>query len=146
MLKDNLTSLLMTAMKEKDAVKVACLKAIKASILNYEKAPGAEPLTETAEINIIKKMVKQREDSIKVYLEANRPELAEAEKAEMDCLMEFIPKPATEEEILCEFDTVTSLEIELVKKNMSKIIKAIKTALPNADGKMVAKIVSSHLS
>lgn len=145
MLKDVLTDLLMDAMKQKDAVKISCLKAIKAAILNYEKSPHAEPLTEAIEGSIIKKLIKQREDSIEIYVKANRLDLAEDEKTEMDCLMEFAPAAATREEILREYTTVTATQYEATKANMGKIIKAIKESLPNADGKTVADIVKSQL-
>lgn len=145
MLKDELTDLLMDAMKQKDAVKVSCLKAIKAAILNYEKSPHAEPLTEAIERSIIKKLIKQREDSIEVYVKANRLDLAEDEKTEMDCLMEFVPAAASREEILHEYTAVTATQYEATKANMGKIIKAIKESLPNADGKTVADIVKLQL-
>ena len=92
-------------------------------------------------------MVKQRQESIEQYLAAGRKELAEAEQAQINVLETFLPKAATEEDILRAFkDAQTANGWETEKKNMGLFVKAIKAALPNADGKMVAQVVQSQLA
>ena len=92
-------------------------------------------------------MVKQRLESIEQYLAAGRKELAEAEQAQINVLETFLPKAATEEDILRAFnDAKTANGWETEKKNMGLFVKAIKAALPNADGKMVAQVVQSQLA
>ena len=85
-------------------------------------------------------------ESIEQYLTAGRKELAEAEQAQIKVLETFLPKAATEEDILRAFhEAKTANGWETEKKNMGLFVKAIKVALPNADGKMVAQVVQSQL-
>lgn len=147
MIKDNLTTLILQARKEHNKSKLEALQAIKAEFQKHETAKGATPLDEAKEITILKKMIEQRQITAKLYSDNSRPDLAEKELAEVTAIEDlgFIPKPATEHDIACVFDAITTLELEPVKQNMGKIVKAIKQALPNADGKMVATYVSSNL-
>lgn len=148
MIKDKLTALMLQARKEHNKSKLEALQAIKAEFQKHETAKGATPLDEAKEIAILKKMIEQRQTTAKLYSDNGRPDLAEKELSEVAAIEDlgFIPKPASVNDILCEFDAVTSFEVEPVMKNMGKIVKAIKQALPNADGKMVAEIVKSNLS
>ena len=148
-MKNELDSLIMQAMKEHKKMRLEALRAIKAAFLNWEtsKEHTGQELTETDEIQIIKKLIKQREESIEIFMANDRIELANKEHAQMLVLKEFLPKEATEEDILkCFNDVVGQDGFEPVKKNMGIIIKTIKGSLPNADGKLVAQIVSSKLS
>ena len=99
------------------------------------------------EIQIIKKMVKQRQESVEQYLAAGRKELADAEQAQINVLETFLPKAASEEDIVRAFNQAKEAnDWEPEKKNMGLFVKAIKAALPNADGKMVAQVVQSQLA
>jgi uncharacterized protein YqeY len=104
-------------------------------------------MTEADEIQIIKKMVKQRQESVEQYVAAGRQELADAEQAQINVLETFLPKAASEEDIARAFNQAKEANgWEAEKKNMGLFVKAIKAALPNADGKMVAQVVQSQLA
>ena len=148
MLQDKLDSLIMDSMKNHDIVRTETLRAIKTAFLNWKtsKENVGKTIDESVEIQILNKMVKQRQESIEQFSQAGRTELANAELAQLNIIKEFLPREATEEDVLAVFDKLVDVDgIEPVKKNMGAIIKGIKTQLPNADGKMVASIVQSKL-
>ena len=140
--------LIMEAMKAHDNVRTESLCAIKSAILNWKTAKEnvGKEFDEATELQILKKLVKQRQESIEMYTAAGRNELADAEKAQMDVIKEFLPAEATEEDVLKAFNEVLNdLGVEPVKKNMGVFVKNIKTLLPSADGKLVATVVQKHL-
>jgi len=148
-MKNELNSLIMQAMKEHNTTRTETLRAIKTAFMNWEtsKEHARQELTEADEIQIIKKLVKQREESVEQFMTAGREELANEEHAQMVILKEFLPAEATEDDILrCFNDVIGQNGIEPIKKNMGIIIKMIKSSLPSADGKLVATIVQKHLS
>ena len=145
----DLNKLIMEAMKAHDTVRTETLRGIKTAFLNWQtsKEHAGKELTYADKVQIIKKMVKQREESIEQYIAARRKELADAEQAQINILKEFLPAEATEEDILkCFYDVIGQDGVEPIKKNMGTIIKMIKSSLPTADGKLVAQIVASKLS
>lgn len=148
MLYETIDKLIMGSMKAHNEVRIKTLRAIKNEFLKWKTAKenAGKELDESTEINLIKKMIKTRTESADLYEQAGRIDLAESEKQEIEVLEEFIPRAATEEEIINTFILVVKEgHITPIKKNMGMIIKRIKDILPNADGAMVAKIVKSNL-
>ena len=149
MINNQIDKLIMEAMKSHENVRKEALRAIKAALLLWQtsKENVNKPITEEVEVKVIQKMVKQREDSIEQFKQANRMDLVEAEEAQLKVLKEFLPVEATREDILKCFNDVTGQDgFEPVKKNMGIIIKTIKGSLPNADGKLVAEVVQEFLN
>ena len=144
MLNNQIDQLIKEAMLEKDALRTNVFRAIKAKFLEFKTAKNAKPLDEIAEISILNKMVKDREESAKLYSTNGRDDLAEAELAEVNVLIEFLPKPVTEEELNNAITEVIA-NIEPIKKNMGLIIKEVKVKYPQADGKVLAKLVQNKL-
>lgn len=144
MLSNQIDQLIKEAMLEKDALRTNVLRAIKAKFLEFKTAKNAKPLDEAAEISILNKMVKDREESAMLYSKNKRDDLAEAELAEVNVLIEFLPKPVTEEELNNAITEIIT-NIEPIKKNMGLIIKEVKVKYPQADGKVLAKLVQSKL-
>jgi len=148
LINDKIDMLIMDAMKNHDDVRKETLRAIKTAFMEWRtaKVNVGKAIDETVEIQILNKMVKQRQESIQQYLEAGRTDLANAELAQANIILGFLPKPATEEEITTVFNNIVKRgEIEPIKKNMGLFIKALKTLLPNADGKLVAQVVQRNL-
>jgi uncharacterized protein YqeY len=149
LINDKIDMFIMTSMKNHETVRTETLRAMKAAFLNWKTAKEniGKTLDENNETQILKRMVKQRAESIDQYRSAGRNDLADAEAAQIEIIQEFLPKEATEEDILkCFNDVIGQDGFEPIKKNMGIIIKTIKEALPNADGKKLASIVQSHLS
>ena len=138
----------MESMKAHNDIRTESLRAIKTAFLNWKTEKenvGKEP-DEASELQMLRKLVKQRQESIEMYNAAGRTDLAEAEAAQINVIKEFLPAEATEEDVLKAFNEVlTDLDIEPVKKNMGAFVKNIKTILPNADGKLVASVVQKQL-
>jgi uncharacterized protein YqeY len=145
MLNEQIDNLIKEAMLEKDALCTNVLRAIKAKFLEFKTAKNAKPLDEIAECSILNKMVKDREESAMLYSTNGRDDLAEAELAEVNVLIEFLPRPVTEEELTNAINKVITT-IEPIKKNMGLIIKEVKAKYPQADGKALAKLVQNVLT
>jgi uncharacterized protein YqeY len=144
MLNKQIDNLIKEAMLEKDALRTNVFRAIKAKFLEFKTAKNAKPLDKVAEISILNKMVKDREESAKLYSTNGRDDLAEAELAEVNVLIEFLPKPVTEEELNNAITEIIA-KIEPIKKNMGLIIKEVKVKYPQADGKIVSQLVQKFL-
>lgn len=148
-MKNELNSLIMQAMKEHNTTRTETLRAIKTAFMNWQTAKEnvGKEMTETDEINILKKMVKQRQESMEQYFAAKRDDLAYAEADQIAIIKEFLPEEATEEDITKTLVDICNTEhIACDKRNMGILIRKVKDALPNADGKLVAQVVSKNLA
>lgn len=143
MLKENLNELIKTAMLEKNKTKLETLRAVKTAFLNFETAKNAKPLDEAAEIQLIRKLISQREEARDQFNAAGRIELADKEQAEIDVLTEFLPKPVEPEEI--ENFVKTLITPGVGKKDMGRLVKETKTKFPTAEGKIIADLVKKLL-
>ena len=143
MLKENLNNLIKEAMLEKNKVKLETLRSIKTAFLNYETAKNAKPLDDAAEIQILRKLVSSREESIEQFKEAGRLELVEKEEAEIKVISEYLPAPTNEEDIK-EF-VKNLITPETSKRDMGRLVKETKEKFPSAEGKIVADIVKSFI-
>lgn len=149
MLKENLNKMIMESMKAHDTVRTEAFRAIKTAFMNWEtsKENAGKTLTDADELQILRKMVKERQESAVVYQNANREDLALNEMDEARVIEELLPQAASEEDITKAFLQVRDEEhIEPEKKNMGIFVKRIKAILPNADGKTVAQIVQKQLA
>ena len=134
---------IMEAMKAHDKVASETYKLVKAKILEYKTAKNAKPYDEAAEINLIRKMIQERQDSACIYLENKRQDLADDEYAQIKVLDTLLPPLPTEEDIKEWILIHYPLGIE--KKDMGKVIKECKESLVGANGKTVSEIVKSRL-
>ena len=130
MLKKQLTDGLITAIKNKDKESINAIRLILAAIKDKEIALRSEDknneVSEEIIFNILKKMVKQRNESIDLYKKGNRPELADKEKKEIDIIKKFLPKQLDER-------TVENLCKEIIQKlnadkmsDMGKVMAELK--------------------
>lgn len=143
MISEKITGMIMEATKNKETVRASVYKLIKNEFLKFKTAKNAKPLDEAAEIGILLKMVKQREESISQYKAGNRLDLANAEQAEIDILQEMLPKIPTKEDVQ---DWILNNYPEGVQKaNMGFVIREIKMTLAGVDGKIVADCVKNVL-
>lgn len=140
---------LITAMKEKDELKVSTLKLIKTEILNAKKAPGFDEskFDDDAVKNIMRDMCRERDKTSEIAMSNGRAEFAEKELAEKKIISNYLPKQATEKEVEA---VVKSIICELgasSMKDMGKVMTAAKTELGDkSDGKTISTIVKNCLS
>lgn len=153
MIKSQLNTLILNAMKSGDKIRIETLRAIKTAVMNWETAKEnvGKTLDDATEISLIRKLVAQYEDTAKQCNDGKHDELVAEALATVSILNEYLPKPATEEEITQTFlwirEGVGDAEpLEPIKKNMGVFIKRIKEMLPNADGKLVSQVVMKHLN
>lgn len=145
MIYNNIDKLIAEAMKNHDNIRLSTLRLVKTKFLEYKTSKGAKPIDESIEINLLRKMVSEREDSVQIYLSAGRNELADKEMKEINIIKEFLPAEVTEEQIAEAFKKSLADGVEPIKKNMGVFIRNIKTLLPTADGKTVSTYVSKNL-
>lgn len=139
---NNIDELIQQEIKSGNKFKLETYRAIKAEFLKAKTEKNAKELDEVRKLQILQKMIKQREDSADQYIKANRLDLAADEKAEIAIIAEFLPEEVTKEEIEA---AIVNCNIEKTKSNMGSIIKIIKSQLPLADGKLVAETIKKYL-
>ncbi len=93
---DDVNDQLKAAMKAKEQTRLAALRSMRAAFLNELKKDGAETLPDEAAITIMRKLAKQRKESIEAFDKAGRDEQASAERAELEVIESFLPSLADE--------------------------------------------------
>jgi uncharacterized protein YqeY len=140
--------LIIEATKSRDEVRLNVFRGIKAEFLKYKTKENAKPLDDTAEIQILKKMVKQREESISMFELGKRDDLIQKEKKEIKILKEFLPAEITQsqiEEVIKNWKKENNIENKIPKKYIGIVINYVKSIFPMADGKLTSDIVKNML-
>lgn len=138
---------LVAAMKEKNVIKLASIRAIKTAITVAKTAPGAGEITDQDIIKIIQKLVKQRKESAQQYNDANRFDLAANELAEAEIMEIYLPKQLSETELEVELAKII-VEVGATKpQDMGKVMGvATKRLAGLADGKAISTMVKKLLN
>ena len=148
-LNEKLTSDMKTAMKAKDKVTLNTIRTLKSAIKNsaIEKG-GADTVLNDAEITaVIRKQIKQRQDSITQYLENGRPELAETEQNEIDVLERYLPTPLTADEVAAFVAEAIAETGATSRADMGKVMGIMqKKTEGRTDGKTISQAVMTALS
>ena len=139
---------MVAAMKAKDAVKLASLRAIKAAILLAKTAEGGNgEITDQDIVKIIQKLVKQRKESAQQYNDAGRPELAENELAEVAAMEGYLPKQLSEDEVKAELEKIMAEVGATQPSDMGKVMGvATKRLAGLAEGRLISTLVKQLLS
>lgn len=97
---DQVSADIVSAMKSRDKVSLEALRNVKKAFLEAKTAPGAnDTLTDEAALKIIQKLVKQGKDAAAIYADQSRPDLAEAELAQVSVMERYLPRALTDEEL-----------------------------------------------
>ena len=136
------------AMLSKQEARLRGLRAIKAALLLSKSEKGAaDELTEEAELKAVQKQIKQRKDSIEIYKQQNREDLAKIEEEELAVMEEFMPKQLTAEELSSAIEKIVADLGVTDPKEMGKVIGAANKILQGkADGKAIAEMVKQVLN
>ena len=139
---------MVSAMKAKDAVKLASLRAIKAAILLAKTAEGGNgDVTDQEVVKIIQKLVKQRKESAQQYNDAGRPELAENELAEVAAMEVYLPKQLSEDEVKAELEKIIAEVGASQPSDRGKVMGvATKRLAGLAEGRLISTLVKQLLS
>jgi uncharacterized protein YqeY len=148
-LSERVDSDLKTAMREKNATKLGVLRMLKAAMMNaaIEKSGAQSQLNDTDATQVIRKQVKQRQDSIESFEKGGRAELAAKEKEELSILQSYLPQAMSAEE-LSKIVRETIAEVGATSKaQMGAVMKALQTKVAGrADGKTLSAEVQKQLS
>lgn len=143
---------IMDAMREKNEIKLTALRAVKTSIMQTKTSPTFKGdrdsvLPDSDVLKIIQKLVKEREDSAKIYIDANRQELADKEIAEAVILKTYLPRQLSIEEVTEIVKNVIKELGATSMKDMGKVIGLVNTRTSGqSDGKTISGIVKTFLS
>ena len=134
-------------MKEKNRLRLDSLRAIKSAILiEKTKSASKDLVEESVVLKILQKMVKQRNDSAKIYIEQNRKELAEVEVSQANIISEFLPTQLSESELLEIIDKVIEEVGAESMKDMGKVISKVNEIVSGqAESRVIAEIVKKKL-
>ena len=135
------------SMKSRDTLRLESLRAVKAGILLEKTKTGSKDQVEEAVIlKILQKMVKQRNESAKIFSEQKREELANIEISQAKIISEFLPDQLSEIELSVIIDSVIKDLNANSMKDMGKVISNVNQKTSGkAEGKVIAEMVKSKL-
>ncbi len=134
-----------TAMKERDKARLGALRMVGAALRNAELETG-EPISEEEETAILRRQLKQREESAEAFRKAGREESANAESAEAEIIRAYLPRSLSEEEMSAIVDRAVSETGAEGMKDMGRAMgRAVELSEGRADGKELSALVRSRL-
>jgi len=145
-LQTDIESAMRAAMKARDAVRVSTLRLAMAAAHNRQIELGHE-LTDAEVVEVLYRQVKQRRESIELYRQGGRPELADAEEAELAILREFLPEPLTDAELERLARDAVAATGAGGPADMGRVMGVlVPQTKGRADGKAVSELVRGLLS
>lgn len=145
---DTVSADIKAAMLARDKVRLEALRGVKKEFLEAKIAKGGDgELADDAAMKILVKMVKQRKESAAIYVEQNRPELAEEELAQAAVIESYLPKQMSEEELTAALKAIIEKVGATSAKDMGKVMgTATKELAGKADGKAISAKVRELLA
>ena len=146
---ERIDSDLKDAMRAKEATKLGVLRMLKAAVKNaaIEKGGATATLDDAEATQVIRKQVKQRQDSIEQFEKGGRPELAAKEKEELTILNSYLPQAMSSEELAQAVRETITETGATSRAQMGAVMKALQTKLAGrADGKTLSQEVQRQLS
>lgn len=146
-IKEKILADMKDAMKNKNQMRLEAIRFLQAAVKNKEIELRPNPITSEDILGVVKKLVKQRKESIEQYQAAARQDLVDKESSELKILEEYLPTQMSKEQIEKIVGEVIAAEKATSIKDMGKIMKAViaKTA-GTADNKLVSEIIKTKLS
>jgi uncharacterized protein YqeY len=136
---------LTSAMKAQEKDRLSTIRMLQSAIKNEQINLGHE-LSDEEAMAVIRKAVKQRQDSVEQYTKGNRPELAAKEQSEIDTLKTYLPPELSDEELENGIREIIASTGAQSKKDMGKVMKEATARFKGrADGKKIQEIVSRSL-
>lgn len=149
-MRDQINQALKHAVKSRDSRRMGTLRLINAAIKDRDidaRGKGKEAVDDAEILQILQKMVKQREESAAVYAENNREELAAQERAEIDVIQDFLPKPLTDDEVASAIDAAIAETGAESLRDMGKVVGVLKAKYPGRiDFGQASKTVKARLN
>ena len=140
------TKSIMSEMKAGYKERANVFRLIKTKMMEFVTRSDKPVLDTKAEISILNKMVKERNDTAIEYSKAGRQELANQELFEANVISELLPKAASEEDIKNAISEYIASNGPCTIKQMGAVIKYVKSKFDNVDGALASKLVKESLS
>lgn len=136
-----------TAMKAKDEVSLRALRGLKSALLLAASEPGANGLvSDEAALKIFQKLAKQRKESLEIYLQNKREDLAKVEQEELAVIEKYLPKQMGEEEIKTILQGVLAEAGASSAADFGRMMPlAMKALAGKADGKIISAVLKQLL-
>lgn len=145
-LREQISNDMKTAMKEKNMEKLNALRMVQSAFKNREIELRPNPMTEEECIAVIKRLVKQRKESIEQYQAAGRTDLVEAETKELKLLETYLPEQMSREQIEKLVDEVIAATGAKSIKEMGTVMKEMQARTKGmADNKVISEVIKSKL-
>ena len=146
-LREQISTDIKDAMRAKEMAKLNALRMVQSAFKNREIELRPEPMSEDECLIVLKKLVKQRKESIEQYLAAKRQDLVDAEAAELKLLEGYLPAQMSREQIEKIVIEVVATTGAKTIKDMGSVMKEVQArTLGSADNKIVSEIIKSKLS
>jgi len=147
-LSDQLQKDLVAAMKAREEMRLSAIRMIKTALQKAATVDPSKPLTEAAEQQLLKSLVKQRIEAAEMFRKGDRAELADKEDAERKIIEAYLPASASDGEIDSAVTAALAETGATTAKQMGLVIKAAQAKLAGktVDGKILSEKVKSRLS
>lgn len=146
-LRDQISADIKDAMRAKEMAKLNALRMVQSAFKNREIELRPEPMNEDEHITVIKKLVKQRKESIEQYQAAKRQDLVDAESAELALLEKYLPAQLSREQIEKVVTEVIAATKASTIKDMGTVMKEVQVRTSGAaDNKIVSEVIKSKLT
>jgi uncharacterized protein YqeY len=147
MLEEKIFSDYKEAMKNRDTLKSSVLSFLRAAMINTAMEKKKKSLEDNDVIGVIKKQVKQRQDSIEQFQKGNRQDLADKEISELVILKAYLPEELSSNEIKKIVEECVALTGALGMKDMGRVMKEANARIAGkADSKLVSDLVRECLT
>jgi len=143
---EKISSQMVTAMKQKDTLRLSVLRMLKTALTN-EKIAGKKDLSPEVELAVVSRLAKQRTEAAAEFHKAARPELASKEEQELTILQEFLPQQLSEAELDAMIDSAIVQSQAKEPRDLGAVMKILAPQVKGrADGKTVSQAVMHKLS
>ncbi len=143
---DDVTSQMKDAMRAKDVLRLATLRSMRSAFLNEMKRDGSDSVSDTVCETLLRKLEKQRKESIDAFTRGGREEMAATERAELAVIQEFLPQLADEAQTRRWVEAAIAETGASGPKEMGKVMGALmKAHKADLDGNLAREIVQELL-
>ena len=144
-IKESITEAVKTAMKARELEKVKVLRNVQ-SVIKQIEIDRQTQLDDAGVLEILQKQIKQRQESLKVFTDNGRDDLAQKEQFELDIINEFMPQQMSDEELAALVNTEVTEQSASSMKDMGKVMAALKEKTAGrADPAVISQLVKKAL-
>jgi len=146
-LEEKIMTDLKAAMKAKDQAALRGIRAIKSEIIKFKTSGTGDTFDDAAEIKLLQKLVKSRQDSLDIYVKQDREDLAVVEREEIAVIQKYLPEQMSMDDLKAKIGELIAQSGAAGMKDMGKVMgMASKSLAGKADGKTISTVVKEMLA